>query len=956
MDARLEEWQQRLEAHFESLARIRAESDFPVFALEHGRSQEELNDIFLALRSQFRTRSSLRRHWLVWVIYATELGYGYEGDEYWRSFEEQTPRWELQYRYRIQTSFRKFQRAYHGVVPSGPWAEHFRIIAWPITHAILPVYLQRQFAKELYELRFHLASVTALEPRMIGRLLAVQGQYASTRFQEFLQQEELTGRIVLALLGAEASESKAPVHRPTLQRLVADLEKVRRAREWLKETRRVVSDRFKGIGSGTGLSAGRRYVERPGRLRWELERLDVRPNLLLRHAGRGRWSVLLEVPSFRGVAALNADVHSFLQCTRCRLNGGGDMKPTGWLVSGRRKGILRSWPDGSKPLIELERPHPIVDNLLEFGCRLSPGPIWLFRIGSDGIAREISGRVVRPDRAYIVVTLRDLPQGGIDVKPCKLDCAGVKSYRLAIPSHVPASMTAWLGNLELQVARTIRVWPAGLPGRGWDGEGSSVWLTTEAPCLGIAHDHPVEGYTFRLNQEPETVIPADGTGDPMFVRLPRLPVGTHKLRVVARRSPALEAVATTPAAKGYVDLRVREPEPWTSDLGSHPGLIVYTDPNDADLDTFWRNRLRLSVYGPKQYLVTLTVRLESADGQEILCKQVGRPTSLPVTREAWRRRFEKFLEPEELAWRYVEAASGTLTIEGQTLGRRTMRFEQDALPVRWAMRYVRRNVILRLVDDSGQDSSDPEILFYSLERPAQAVRFEVEQARSGIVVDPPGGLFLATHGAHADSVIISAGLTSEGLKGLGVTPKFGQMSKSARSLGVALRVLGRWQDARLAGFLVSIRHQKAMEGFAQAFYKTLCGAKWAEAESEFRKNSKSLPGLGLLTSRVDKRRDFAIALRRNQSRMNEDSAQRVRWFVDAASRFNICRDSRLSEFALRLASQPSRFGTSPPDDLSKLLGQITNNPAILRGARLLALLSAAEADHGAVPVLPRWQW
>ena len=956
MEARLGEWQQRLEAHFESLARRRKEAGSHIFALEHGLSQEELDQVRPALRSHRRVSSSLTRHWLLWVVYATELGYDYAGDEYWRSFEAKTPYWEYRYRARIKTDFRKFQRTFQGVVPSGPWAEHFRIIAWPITHAILPLYLQRQFARALYELRFQLASATALEPRKIGRLLAVHEQHASTRFQEFLQQEDLTGRIVLALLGAEASQCKAPLHRPTLDRLLADLEKVRRTREWLKETRRVVSDRFKGIGRGTGLSPGRRGGALLGGLKPELAEYDVRPNLLLRHAGEGRWSVFLEVPSFRDVAAHNAEVHAFLQRTRCRLNGGGDMKPTGWLLSGRRKGILRSWPDGSKPLIEFERPHALVDNLLEFECRLSSGTIWLFRIGKDGMAREITGHVVRPDHDYILVSRRDLPHVDFHAKPCKLDCAGVKAFRLAIPPQASASLTAWLGTVELQVARTIRVWSAGLPARGWDGDGRSEWLTTEIPFLGIAHDHPVDAYTFRLNDEPETMIPADGTGDAMFVRLPRLPVGTHELRVTARRSPALEAIAATPAAKGYVELRVREPEPWTRGVGSHPGFTVYCDPTDADLDTFWRNNLRLSVHGPKRYHVTFTVGLESADGREILCEQVGRPMSLPVTQEAWRRRLEGFLKPEELAWSYVEAASGTLTIEGQTLGRRRLRFEHDALPVRWAMTYKQHKVTLRLVDDSGQVASDPKIFFYSLERPAQAVPYEVEQARSGIDVDPPGGLFLAEHGSHADSVVISAILPSAGLKGLGVTPRFGQVARSAHSLGATLRLLGLWQAPRLAGFLVSIRHRIVMDGLIRVFYEAVCGANWADAEARFRKKPKSLAAFGILTSRVDKRCDFALALRREHSRINKDNAQRVRWFADVASHFNICRDSRLSEFALRLASQPGRFGTNPSHDLQKLLGQITNNPAILRGARLLALLSAAEGDEEDVPVLPRWQW
>ena len=73
----------------------------------------------------------------------------------------------------------------------------------------------------------------------------------------------------------------------------------------------------------------------------------------------------------------------FLQRTRCRLNGGTDFKPPGWLVSGNRIGVLTSWPDASKPLIQFERSNPTLNHLLESECRLTSAAPWLFRIGED---------------------------------------------------------------------------------------------------------------------------------------------------------------------------------------------------------------------------------------------------------------------------------------------------------------------------------------------------------------------------------------------------------------------------------------------------------------------------------------------------------------------------------------------------------------------------------------------
>ena len=246
----LDQWQERLQGHFAQLGSDRSPSDFPLFALEHGLSEEEFGEITGLLHRELLDGWKLGRYWLLWVVYATELGYDYDGGEYWPSFEERTPHWRqpitANRRNQLRSWFVRFQTTYYGVEPSGPWADQFSIIAWPITHAVLPGYLQWQFAKALYELRYHLAHLDTLSPVAIGQLLAANAWEASSRFREFLQQQELTGRIVLALFSDRTLAGESPLYPPTLKRLVADLEEVQSSREWLKETRLLVAERLKG--------------------------------------------------------------------------------------------------------------------------------------------------------------------------------------------------------------------------------------------------------------------------------------------------------------------------------------------------------------------------------------------------------------------------------------------------------------------------------------------------------------------------------------------------------------------------------------------------------------------------------------------------------------------------------------------------------------------------------------
>lgn len=110
MPASLKQWQERLEGHFKQLAAARAKAGFPLFALEHDLTEDELNEIGKLLHARLATDFLLVSHWLVWVIYATELGYDYDGDEYWRSFEERTPQWrEKGSRSQLRTWFSKFR-------------------------------------------------------------------------------------------------------------------------------------------------------------------------------------------------------------------------------------------------------------------------------------------------------------------------------------------------------------------------------------------------------------------------------------------------------------------------------------------------------------------------------------------------------------------------------------------------------------------------------------------------------------------------------------------------------------------------------------------------------------------------------------------------------------------------------------------------------------------------------
>src|SRR5690242_20167780 len=124
MPTTLTEWQKHLEQHFADLAVSRVGTPFPLFALEHGLGPDDIRAVKQLLRSRIATDEWLAPHWLVWVVYATEFGYEYFGDEYWQSFEEFTPYWRVRAkRSFLRDWFTRFQEKYSGISPTGRWAQ-----------------------------------------------------------------------------------------------------------------------------------------------------------------------------------------------------------------------------------------------------------------------------------------------------------------------------------------------------------------------------------------------------------------------------------------------------------------------------------------------------------------------------------------------------------------------------------------------------------------------------------------------------------------------------------------------------------------------------------------------------------------------------------------------------------------------------------------------------------------
>ena len=943
---------ERQERHFESLSDLKSSSESPVFALEHSLSEDERSGLIKLFNSPRKYCFLKDDYWLLWVLYAAEIGYSYDGSEYWPSFGGQYENIETSNRNRIKKWFIKFKNKYSGVKPTGKWAEHFTIISWPITHAILPTYLQKQFARTLFDLRHNLIALPSLEPLMIGKLLANKVNFPSNRFQEFLEQEELIGRIVLALLGDEASLKNQPIiYDYTLKRIFNDLNSINSSRLWLNDTKTYVSDRFKGLG--------REPIKcRPIDPQKISKLQNICPNLILQIFSNVEqlepvWAVWLEFSSFHNLTTIHPKIGNFINSTRFELNGGTVKRPGNWLLSRNRKAILNSWPKQNSPLIKFESSNIEIDQLINAECQLGKEPNWLFKVKNDGTARHIKSRIVRPGNQYIVLTTEEFQLSNEFICACSINCDGVNAYKLIVPTYTSEEFHDFdfINKLDLQIARTVEVWPAGIPCSFWDGEGNSEWLTTENPCIGIHSDHPVEAYSFSINEDPPTKIMTKDATEPLFISLQKLPVGTYKLTVIECRSSSLQKVTNSKPAEGILNFYIREPDHWKRDTNTYSGLYITLDPPQNDLNLLSQNKINPLVVGPENYSVSVEIRLFDSDKKLILKKQIGQNFELPFKLDNWRNEFKTFLKSNEEL--FIEASSGTLTFDGGVMGRKPFLFEQESKPLRWFPKINKNQIQVRLIDDTGVDTTNGKYLRYNFSSPLTGNSIPDGEVLHKIEVKSPGELLFAKIKDYSDAVAIS-NLRKSNSQDFSVL-KLNPTIPEEIDVIDTIKLLAFWYDARALGQLVNLTKNEIVDAIISKLYQSFYGKKWFELEKKFRGDLKSSQVLEELESSVSKTNlpQFTNELHSDWENIVIDPKQRILRFQKAANYSEDVSKEHLCIFALYLASQPHKLITIP--EIDKIIKKYQSNTTTLRGARLLALLTMKK-NNTSDQISPGWEW
>lgn len=938
----LKEWQEALFTHFSTLSKSRKERGLSLFVLEHGLSKLQLDGLFVELRKGLLPDGINRSQWLLWAIYAAEVGYGYDGDEYWQSFASVTPNWNHQFREDIRYAFEEFHKKFSGVKPTGSWAGHFSIIAWPITHAILPRDLLGHFARLLYSTRYKLRKLNLDDAPAIGRLLNANSyNIHSTRFRNFLQQEELVGRIALAMLDEDASQNYERIYAPTLKRIVTDLEKKSGAKEWMAVVRRDVKTKI--VGTNTQRTGSEdRTIHTAHKIPF------AKPRLTLRRSDQSTWNALIFIPNVSD-GLDEPSTLDYLRNTRIKISGtSGKWIPADELLYGLQR-ALNSWP-GQDCVVTFEKQNAGVTKLFEDECKITEGPYWLFRIGRDGEAIEIVSKVVRPGFRYIIVYHEGNTTFNEFFQPCVINCVGARARIFEVPKTITRDDEKFFTSVGLRIQKSIKVFPVGLPARVWDGEGVSEWLTTETPCFCVTHDHPVPRYEISIGNL-NAVVQGKPAGLPAFFKIPKMLTGRHILIIRPKVDGENEY-----DLRGTILLEVREPLSWTPGTTLHNGLTSFLDPPDENVDSFLLGKTSLKIQGPPGRSVK--VNFEFYAGNEMV-KTIGpKNFVLPVLNKELQGMTTESLKDESL----LVARRLKIIIDCDELGKRTHIFYRDIAPLRWYFKSQGSKATLRLIDET----DGPEILQVKLltfDSPLNETILNASEWIQSKNAQDIKGLLIATRGKHEHSIILSQLNNNKSLDSLRIAPKISR-SKEYNKLDIIIKSITlskKWYSARCVNLVAHLQRQKVLETLLHDIFMNLCGNDWAQFEAALASSTDFKGNMLSFSSKIENK-SLANVIR---FRLENKQAEGVRpdeeksWFVATADRCHASPDKSLSYFAIKFASNPLQIDEYFDDKFKTNLSKLIQNPVLIRAARFYALGVSKLVDPGKADsfLLPAgWKW
>lgn len=313
----------------------------------------------------------------------------------------------------------------------------------------------------------------------------------------------------------------------------------------------------------------------------------------MRHALDGAWNAYAELPDLTPLSERLPDVYEELRTLRARVSGARRPVPTSALVRRGQEVHFDSWPDPSKPFVQVERGSDPVNALLADQCVMTAGPWWLYRCQGSGLAIEVKGGFLRPGHHYILVGKEGLQALGVPwSEPVPIQASGVAAYRLDVPERLTDPDVALLVAHGMSALSSVAIRPVGVVASAWDGEGAVEWLAGEPGIIGIRSEFLPARCLITVDADPYFIDWPAGQTE-LILALDGLDVGTHD--VIA----TLVGPGDQELIKGSLVVTIRDPQVRPDSATVGEGIRMLASPARPTLAELWDERASVTVDGPR---------------------------------------------------------------------------------------------------------------------------------------------------------------------------------------------------------------------------------------------------------------------------------------------------------------------------------------------------------------------
>ena len=956
----LVEFHNSLSQHFSTLRNNRKRIDGTIFALEHGLDSKQREDLKQSIHTHLETKQPDEKNWLPWVIYAAEVGYEFDGHEYWQSFENKTPDWGNKgNRHFIRNGFKRFVQSFGGYRPSGVWANHFNIISYPITHAILPRDLQYQLARVLFNLRSYINRTLIQSPQLLGRKIAENCYDETKRFQQFAQSHDLIGLIAREILTIDEKGSDNFILLPTFRRIIGDLRETSEARNWLDETKsEIISKTYtKGRTDKT-----------------------LKPQLILRRIEKYNWDVLVEIPDFEPLAETSLEIENFLKSARPRLTGnlGGKRLARGRLIKyGSFSEKLEFIPDNNQQLLNFRRDLPkVLENFLKREFLFNLSEYEIFTVEEGGSAKQHESRVIQPEGKYIIMCRE--PVKNSLLSPLTTSCSDIYLYSLSSDKLSETQHRELLKQLELEVETGFNLIPVGTPPINWD-EGYKVeYIDGETPLFAIKINQPWTAVRIQLEDFDELEINNQTASEYAYFSLPPLSTGLYKLSCGTKNE-----LDSHFQSLGEISIYVKDRTIWQPGTTSQNAMLLLPDPPKPSFEQFFNGNINFQIYSPEASVdVSLYLLSKQLDVPPLLKRNIV-TASLPQGIDEINRKINEVVEDPKVLENSEDAYFCRLEFKSEELGIIPFDFRREFNPIQWEVKNDSSGkTVLNLSEESFGDE-ETKILQYKFDTPDFVTELHYDRYFPDYFVPESGGLFVASTPKQKKGIIVLRANEVKSYKSFAdigkdndFMPTLQSYTRTKENLCKLLDLYCLWNTSRTVGNVFSKKDvQKVLDNI---LFKIVClidDNNWKRLEPQYCKKFSSGYTKDLIIKSISPKPSIQSELAKlivfglptdelveilTSIYKSEVTAEKIVKKSKSDSIRAIIKPIKQDwfvEFALRLCSHPETIKNWSQTDekFQRGLEKMLSVPSLVRAARFIAL-NVGNDFIGNTSFHYKWDW